>query len=790
MLTNFFKITIRQLLRQPGYTTLNVLGLTIGIVSSLLIILYLYNEMSFDQQHTKGDWVYRISSDFTEPDNSFRWAVTQFPLAKTLKEEVPEVEQYARIIDNGRTTFSKEDINFFETDVYMADSTIFELFDFKLIQGDPATALAEPNTICLNKSIADKIFKDQNPLGEFIKEDGLSVKVTGVFEDVPVNSHIRPKALISASTSERNNSQSWGGFNIYSYVLLREGVDPKIMDDRLAEINKKYVAVIFDQFDIKVKYEMINIQDIHLHSTFQGEPEPLGNIKYIYIFGAVGIFLILIASINYMNLSTARSMKRSLEVGIRKVMGAQRGALVRQFISESVLLTLAGLLISLLLLTILVPFLNNQLQTRLDLANLTQPGVLLAISIMLIITGVLSGSYPAFYLSSFKPVDVLKGKGGKSGNKYLRSVLVGIQFSISIFMLIGTLVIYQQMQFLRNEDLGFDKEKVIRFVLNSREDRAKWPVLRDKLLQDPNVVNAASASTSPGRGFGKNVMGVETKEGQMEQIGIDHYSIDYDYFSVLDVPFVAGRNISMSYSTDTITAVIINEAMATRMSWADPIGKKFQFDRDSTVFHKVVGVVKDFHQRSLYDPIEALLFIPQLNNSNVILKINGDIKQTIQSIESNWTEVYPNLPFEYSFLDADFMEQYESDQLRGQLFLGFSVMMIFIACLGLLGLASFIAEQRTKEISIRKVLGANVAELVSLLIKDFMVLVVIGALPAFGLAYYFMDEWLLTFEYHIDLSIVLFLFVLLLISIITILTTGYHALKAANSNPASNLKYE
>jgi len=790
MIKNYLKITLRHLLRQPGYAALNILGLTIGIVSSLLIVLYLYHEVSFDQQHTKADRIYRISSDIKEPDNAFRWSVTQLPLGRTVKSEFSEVEQYVRFIGNGRTRFSKNDISYYEENIFMVDSTVFNVFDFNLTSGDPQTALEGPNSIVISQSMADKIFKGENPIGQLLKTDRNSLEITGVFADVPKNSHIRPNAMISASTADRNNSQNWGGFGIYTYVLLNEGADPAAVEVKLNDIIEKYVAVIFDQFGIKIRYEMINIADIHLYSTFQGEPEPLGNIKYIYIFGAVAIFLILIASINYMNLSTARSMKRALEVGIRKVMGAQRGMLIRQFMTESILLTVFALFLSLLLLLILVPLLNNQLQTNLSIGNLLAPGVLLAIGIMFLITGVLSGSYPAFYLSAFKPIVVLKGKGGRAGNKVLRSILVGIQFAISIFMLVGTLIIYDQMQYLRHKDLGFDKDQVLRLVLDNDPAREKWPVLKNKLLENPNIKGATTSTTSPGRGFGKNVMSVETNDGTMEQYGVDSYGIDYDYLPVLGIDLAAGRNISSNYPTDTASAVMINEAMVARMGWSDPIGKKFQFDRDSTKFHKVVGVVKDFHQRSLYDPIEALLFIPSLNNSNVLIKVGGDLNASIRSIETIWNEVFPNMPFEYSFLDEDFMEQYETDQLRGRLFLGFSVMMIFIACLGLLGLASFIAEQRTKEISIRKVLGANVSGLVTLLVKDFIILVALGALPAFGFAYYFMGEWLDTFEYHVEMNYLLYILVLVIISAITVVTTGYHALRAASSNPAENLKYE
>ncbi|MFY0598530.1 MAG: ABC transporter permease [Cyclobacteriaceae bacterium] len=791
MLFNYLVITLRHLRRQSGYTTLNILGFTIGLLSSFLIILYLHSELSYDKHIPNADRIFRISSDFTEPDNTFRWAVTQNPLGEATKTEISEVEQYTRIIQNGKTDFIVNDILFYEQNVFFGDSTFFDVFAYDFVSGDAQTALHEPNSIVLNETLATKFFKDENPIGQIIKVDEMTVKVTGVYKDLPSTSHIIPRGLISASSRKSNFNQHWGGFNIFTYVLIRENVDVAIVDEKLDGLLEKYVDVIFDQYDVKVEYELINIQDIHLTSTFLGEPEPLGSMKYIYIFAAIGFFLIIIASINYMNLSTAKSIKRSLEVGIRKVMGARRESLVFQFVSESILLTSVALFISVFLLMAIVPLLNEQLNISLSANNLFQPNILLIIVGMLIFTSLLSGSYPAFFLSSFRPVVALKGKGSeKVGNKALRRVLVAVQFALSIFMLIGTFVIYQQMQFLRNKDLGFDKEKILKVALNSPQSREKWPVLKKVLSQNPLVQNSSTSTTTPGGGFGKNLIAVETNDGTMEEYGIDMYGVDYDYFDVLSVPMAAGRNISRDFPSDTATAVLVNEAMVKRLNWDSPIGKKFQFDADSTVFHRVVGVVRNFHQQSLYNPIEALMFIPQLNNRNVMIKTKGDVEEAVKSIENSWKEVFPELPFEYAFLDTDFMEQYETDQLRGKLFLGFSIMMIFISCLGLLGLASFIAEQRTKEISIRKVLGANTSKLVGLLVKDFLWLVLLGAIPAFAFGYYFMNEWLANFEYHIEISFIVFIVVLLLVGLITVLTTGFHAFRAASSNPADNLRNE
>lgn len=792
MIKNYLTVAFRHLMRQPSYALLNILGLTIGIVSSLLILLYVSNELSFDNYHKNGDRLYRISSDISEPDNSFRWATTQLPLGRTLATEFSEVESYVRFVDAGRVKFERNDQNYFEEEVYIVDSTVFDLFSYNLVSGDPKKVLETPNSIVINQSLSKRIFGNGNPLGELLETEQRTYQVTGVFEDVPDNSHIQPRALIAInSIPDLNNATNWGSFNIYTYVLLTESAQPKEVEAKLTDIIDKYVAVIFDQFNITIKYEMIAVPEIHLYSTFLGEPEPLGDMKYIYIFSAIALFLIVIACINYMNLSTARSMKRSLEVGIRKVMGAHRSSLVRQFLSESILITIVSVLIALILVIILVPVLNDLLSTNMLISNLLSPQILLTIVGIILLTSVLSGSYPAFYLSAFKPAVVLKGRNTKnSGNSLLRKFLVGVQFALSIFMLVGTLIIYNQMKFLEEKDLGFDKERIVRLALNNQSQRDKWSVLKTKLMQSSEIESVASSNSSPGQGYGKNVMSVETKDGAMEDFGIDLFAVDYDYFPTLDIDILQGRNFSTEYVTDTAAAVIVNEAMVERIGWDDPIGKKFRFPGDSIRTFRVVGIAKDYHHRSLYNPIEAILFFPSFDNQLALIKTSGNTQAAVKAINNVWDEVFPGTPFEYSFLDEEFMEQYESDRLRGRLFLGFAAMMILIACLGLLGLASFIAEQRTKEISIRKVLGANVKGLVTLLVKDFVWLVLLGAIPAFVAGYFLMNDWLQNFEYHININAIHFLIVLAIILMITIFTTGYHALRAASSNPAENLKYE
>ncbi len=796
MIKNYLKIAVRHLFRHPAYSLLNILGLTIGLASSMLILLYLVNELSYDSHHEKADRIFRISSDITEPDDNFRWSVTQQPLAMTLKADYPEVEEYVRFIGNGRTRLELDGKNFFEDDVFFVDSTIFDIFTFNFIKGDPASALDKPNAMVINKSIADKLFADQNPIGQTLKSDGdLTFEVTGVIEDMPSNSHIIARALISTQTVPgmmNPGPGSWGGFGIYSYVLLNENADPKAFEAKLPEVITKHVEPIFSDYGITVKYELWPIKDIHLKSTFEGEPESLGDIRYIYIFSAVGLFLLLIACINYMNLSTARSSSRSLEVGMRKVLGAERGWLMTQFLSESMLLTLIAFGASLLLLWGVVPLINSSLGLNLQFAALGTGNVLWILMGIMLITGILGGSYPAFYLSSFQPVFAIKGVHvGKSGAKIFRKVLVVMQFAISMFMFAGTTIIYNQMQYVQDKDLGFDKEQIVRFNLNNRELREKWPVLRDKFLESPDINRLGTASTSPGYGFSKRLFSLETKEGVMEQKGVDNYRVDFDYFPTLDMKIVAGRNFSQEFGSDSSAAVIVNEAMVKRMSWTNPIGKKVRFGvADTLPTSTVIGVVKDFHQQALYNPIEPLMFIPNFNNGVVMVKAEGDIEKTVGYMKSTWEEVFPTIPFEYTFLDERFWDQYETDRLRGRLFLGFTLMTIIIACLGLLGLASYTAEQRSKEISIRKVLGARTSGLISLLVKEFALLIGIAALPAFGFAWYFMTDWLKSFEYHGTISLMVFVLVLLATLAVTVLATGYHAYKAATANPVENLKYE
>lgn len=800
MIKNYLIIALRNFRRQPGYTFLNIFGLTLGIAASLFILLYITEESRFDTHHEKADRIYRISSDISEPDDNFRWSVTQNPLAPTLKQDYPEVEEYVRFLDNGRTRLEYDERFFYEEKVFIVDSTVCDIFTFNFIRGDQKTALIEPNSIALNQSLSERIFGNKDPLGATLKTPSGSVyKVTGVYEDMPLHSHLIAHAMISANSISglmNSNPGSWGSFNIYSYVMLKENASAQAFAAKLPEVIEKYVATIFDQFDIKVKYELLPLTSIHLTSTFQGEPEPVGQIGFLYIFGLVAFFIIFIACINYMNLSTARATQRAMEVGIRKVLGSERRQLIGQFLSESILFTLLALILSYILVLIALPVFNEVFDLALGRELLWSKQVLFGALGIVVLTGILGGSYPAFYLSAFEPIKVLKGSLAKgAGNPIFRKVLVTIQFTITIFMIIGTGIIFDQMNYLRSKDLGFNKDHVLVFRLQGQQSRNKYPVIKEKLLKNPKITAVGTCSTSPGNGYSKNLINAEKETGGMEQYGVDLYGVDYDFFPTMDIEIAEGRNFSRDYGTDTTSAVMINEAMAKRFGWKDPIGKKFQFGTEDTLaFQKVVGVVKDFHQRSLYEPITPLLFYLGENYANVHVRINPqsrqELSQAITSVEREWRTVFPNAPFEYEFVDESFMELYRSDQIRANIFTLFSVLMVLIACLGLLGLASFSAERRTKEIGIRKVMGARVTDIVYMLTRDFVFLVSLASIPAFIIAWYFMDKWLDTFAYHTKMNYLLFFVAFLAVAVITVLTTGYHALQVAGRNPIKALKHE
>ena len=798
MLKNYFTVAWRNLVRQPGYTALNLLGLTIGISSSLIILLYLQNELGYDSQHERADRIVRISSDLHEPDDAFRWAVTQIPLGPMLKQTYPEVEHTVRFSGNGNTTVQIGDQVFVEEDFYLVDSTVFQIFTYPLIEGDPITALTQPNSIVLDRSLAEKYFgPGGNWIGKTFRLDGeQDVTVTGVMEDVAVNSHIIPRALMAANGVEYMQDDNFGGFNLYTYALLHPDTDIPTFEKKLTQIVTEHVDPIFEQYNIQINYEVLPIKTIHLYSDFLGEPGTPGNIQYVWVFAIVGLFMLIIACINYMNLATARSAKRAREVGVRKALGSWRSQLIAQFLTESILITFMAMILSLGIVWAAIIPLNAALGTTLSISTLFSWKILTVLLLIMTVVGLVSGSYPAFLLSKAEPATVLKGGAatiGGGGN--LRKALVFVQFSISLGLLVCTGIVFDQLRYLQETDLGFTKSPVLRFSLAQGDLREKWPVLAEKFKQIPGVESVATGNSSPGNGYGKNLTPIETNEGDMVERGLNFFSVDPDYIPTLDMQIILGRNFDLTKPTDTIEAAIVNEAMVKRMGWDDPIGKKinlgFAFGDSTRPFTRVIGVIKDYHHQSLYHEIEDLMFLPAINCRIAHLRIApAQVKTAMPMIEAAFASVAPTIPFESEFVDEDFQSQYEEDERRSRIFTMFSILTILIACLGLLGLASYTAEQRTKEIGVRKVLGASTNQLVALLTKDFLLLVSLSMVVAFPLSWWLMNNWLESFAYSITPAIGTFVSALILTLMITLATTSFHAIRTARANPVFALKSE
>ena len=795
MLKNLFVIAMRNIRKDKTYSAINILGLTIGITCSMFLLLYILDELSYDRYHTNAPNIYRVVSNIKEPDNAFTWAIAQIPLTDELRDNYPEVKNAVRFFGIGRSLYKNGEKQFYEGDFYLADSTTFDMFSYKIIDGDANTALDAPFSIVLTKKIAIKYFGTVNAVGQTLQnQQNETFKVTAVMEDVPLNSHFIFDALLSRSP-QPNYQGHWGSFGVYTYIQLPEGYSLDKMYTSLGKVIKEKVDPIFAQYGITIKYELQRITDIHLHSKIQDEAEAGGDISYIYIFAAVAAFMLIIACINYMNLATARSANRAKEVGIRKVMGSQRAQLIAQFITESVVIALIALVASLVLIYALLPSFNDLSNKQLPFSYIWQTPVILSLLGVVVFVGIVGGSYPAFYLSGFNPVSVLKGKlSTKGGNAFFRKSLVVAQFSISIFMLISTLVVYDQLQYMRNKDLGFTKERVVRIALSSEDQVRKSDVLAERMRQTAGVASAGTANSSPGQGISKNLLKVEDNDGKLSERGIDLYNADYDFVKTMGMTVVQGRDFSRDIPSDTLYAVLVNEAMVKRMAWKEPLGKRFIFNgpNNTEIERKVVGIVKDYNQNSLYDVIEPLMIIMNSYNNYVFVKTEGDVRESIAAIESTWKTIYPDLPFEYEFLDQDFNSQYKSDEKRSQIFTAFSGLTIAIACLGLLGLAAFTTQQRYKEIGVRKVIGASINSLVILVSKEFFLLVGIGMLIAFPVAWYFTDSWLQKFAYRIELTGEWLTFIVsaLLAFTITLVTVGYHVLRAASTNPVKALRDE
>ena len=808
MIKNYLLSLYRNITRNKFYSVLNIVGLSVGIAAAIFILLYVQDELSYDKYHEKHERIYRVESHFEISGKDDKFAIVPTPMGPALKIEYPEVEEFCRLYGTGNTLFRVGEKEYYEDYFYFSDSTVFDIFTYQLLQGNPKTCLTQSKTIVITEKVAKKYYGDEDPMGQIMTSGtGKNYKVTGVMKNQPGNSHLRFDALISGMSVAEEvgvdefNSLEPGRFwniGVYTFVLLNENASMQGVHDKFEPFYEKYMKPIGDQINARFSLLSTPLAETHFRQGL-GAELPSGNKSYVFIFSAVALFLLLIAAINYMNMATARSANRAKEVGIRKVMGAFKGQLVRQFISESVALSIIALLIAILIVTILLPEFNILAGKNLSFGLVDNPVIFIEIIIITLFAGLISGSYPAFYLSSFLPITVLKGTVAKSGKQkgMLRKVLVILQFFIAIFMIIGTIVVSSQIRYLKNKDLGFEKDNLVVMEIQDTAFRSKIETFKNELLNNPDILATTNSTGVPGNISWIQVLKFEERDEMVDRT-VMLAQTDYDFAETLGFEFVSGRNFDQDMGTDAEEAVIINETAVKEFGWEDnPIGKKIHYgwdiDGSGGTIMKVIGVVKDFHFRSLHNKIEPVIFfISERPRYLLTARINPDRKkEALEFIESKWNDFNAKRPFDYEFLDKQLDEQYQAEEKISRILSMAAILTIFIALLGLLGLSSFVAEQRTKEIGIRKVVGASVADILQLLYREFIILIVIAFAIAIPIAWWRLEIWLdASFVYHQSVQWISFAIAGALSFIIGLGTISYFILRAATGNPVDAIKYE
>ncbi len=819
MFRNYFKIALRNLSKQRFYTFINISGLALGISACLLILLYVNHELSYDRHHKKAERIYRVNGEIKFGGNHYKLAVAPAPFAEIVSEEFPEVESAMRFRNRGSYLVKRESAqeSFREFQVIWADSNFFQIFTAPILQGDPKTALKEPNSIAISRAMQQKYFKGEDAIGHNLILDDAKTpyRVTAVFEDMPTTGHFRFDILISMSGLQEAKNTAFLSNNFNTYILLKEGADPKALEEKFRGLVVKYAGpeakgIFGGEFTMekffesgnKLEYRLMPLRDIHLHSDLTAELAANSDITYVYLFGAVAIFILCIACINFMNLSTARSANRAKEVGVRKVMGSLRSHLIRQFLTESILLSVGGFLLAIGIAYLVLPFFNSISQIQLALP-FGDPAFYLYLIGAALVVGVLAGLYPSFFLSAFEPVKVLKGQlalGSKSG--IIRGSLVVFQFAISIFLIIGTVTVNRQLNFIQNKKVGFNKDQVIMvndvYALGDQAETYKREVLKNSFIR-----NGTISGYIPVTGGWRNDNTYFPEGSQPDGdnlVGIQVWEVDVDYIKTMGMKIVDGRDFSEEFLSDS-SGVILNQTAVQHFRFGEnPIGKKiatFDGNSDGTVdatkvrSYPVIGVVEDFHFESLKQNIAPLaLFLGKSPGYASFRFQAANTKEVIDALESTWKRIAPGQPFQYSFLDESFGRMYSSEQRLGKIFAGFAGLAIVIACLGLFALTAFTAEQRTKEIGIRKVLGASVSSIVLLLSKEFGKLILIAFVLSAPIAWFAVDWWLENYTYKVDVGLLVYLLAGTFAFFIAWLTMGYQSIKAVRSNPIKSLRSE
>lgn len=808
MFKNYLTVALRNLLKHKFYSFINVSGLSIGITCFLLIAVFVEDELSYDDFHRDGDRIYRVDFWADVEEEAFEFAGIGAPAAQAMLEEFPEVEDALRIISIGNFMIRKEEATttYKLDEIAYVDTNFFEFFDFPLIAGDPASCLENPNSIVLRKDEAEKIFGNEDPIGKTVVLDKDKIReVTGVFE-MPANSHLKYQMLFSMENKKSANSTEWASFYFHTYLKLKKGSDPKLLEAKFPPLVELHFSKAIEEWTgntLEEFYEdnrtlgllLFPMKDIHLKSHKRGELRKHSDVKYVYIFSAVAVFIIILACINFMNLSTARAAGRAKEVGIRKVIGARKSQLIVQFLAEAFLLTVVAIVIAYALSLLSLSSFNDLADKEIPFARLFSVKFLLMAFFILIIVVFTAGSYPAFFLSWFMPIDTLKGKvnlGMKSGG--IRGTLVVLQFAVSIIILISTGVVFRQLSYIQNKELGYSKDQVV--ILHDVwiiDDSGE--TLKEVALQHPNISNGTRSYFLPTSGRSNTQTWFPARNHDEEKYELTQYYVDRDYLKTMKMEIVQGRDFSMELPSDT-NAVILNETAAQLIGKGEnPVGKMistYVYYSDSLYImpHKIVGVAKDFHFRSLRSEIDPLVIRAYSDYWNFLsFKISAkDIPATLDYLRDQWNEFVPGQPFQYTFLDDEFNKAYRKDQKMSEVFVIFAGLAIFIACLGLYGLTAFAGEQRVREIGVRKVLGASVFGITLLLSKEFIKLVGIAFLISAPIGYYLMNQWLQDFENRTDIHFSIFLISGALAFLIAWGTTSFQAWKAASVNPTKSLK--
>ncbi|MCG8605226.1 ABC transporter permease [bacterium] len=800
MLGNYFKIAFRNLLKYRAYSFINICGLAVGIAFCILILLFVQDELSYDRHHERADRIFRVVLDLQTPGSKSEFASTPAALAPAMQADIPEVESTVRFYKYfGGATVSYGEKRVYEDRFFFADPSVFQTFSLSFLEGDPKTALNGPFKIVLTEAIAQKYFGRENPLGKrIVVNDTLDFQVGGIISDLPLQSHFRLDFLASFETWEAmvpDLKNRWAPHMYYTYVLLRAGVSASQVADKLPELVERRTNL---SSGWSFNFSLQSLTDIHLLSHRDGELRPNGNIKYIYIFTVTALLILLIACVNFMNLATARSANRSREIGMRKVLGAFRRQLVGQFLGEALLLSFLATLLALLLAEGALPLLNQIAGKTLSLASLASSSWVLILTTLVILVGVVSGSYPAFFLSNFRITNVLlvrKQSGLPRSASVLRKALVIFQFAVSISLIVGTILTWKQLDFMQSHHLGFEPEQVVVApVRNVPQARQKIKALKVALLQQPSVLNVTASNTVLGRGALVLSVRSETMP-ENEWQGMNTLFVEADFVETYKMEIVAGRDFSPEFADEEGRSFILNEAAVKKFGWTpeSALGKEFALRRQEG---RVVGVVRDFNYVSLHQEVAPLVLTStpvRFRSAPAYISLRlrtDDLSHALRAIEDSWSSVLPHRPFDYFFLNVDFEKQYRAEQQFAQVFLAFCTIAIFIACLGLYGLTSFSTEQRTKEIGIRKVLGASVGSVLSLLSGEFVKLVLLANVLAWPIAWFAMTRWLQNFAYRIDIGVEVFLISGALALLITVLTVSLQAFKAAVVNPVQSLRYE